>query len=382
LAHFFHIFFCSEAYFVAIYDRIGTPRPQHAKTMKALILHENITPNAAATPTKERKTYRVSIEDAPQPVPQAGEALVRMTAAALNHRDEWIRKGQYARIREGVILGSDGCGVVEDVASETDKHWIGKEVVLNPSLGWGENPRVQDRNYSILGLPQNGTFAEYCVVPAQNLFAKPPHLSATEAAALPLAALTAYRAVRTHGEVGEDTTLLVTGIGGGVAQFAAQFAVALGARVYATSGDDAKLQTAKERLGIKGGVNYRSEDWHKTLLAEAGEFDCIIDSAVGDSLDALLGLLTMGGRYVFYGATNGRPPSLNVQMIFWKQLRLQGSTMGSDAEFGAMLDFIAEKRLRPVLDSVRPFEEIGAAFEAMSTGVQFGKIVVTFSHEG
>lgn len=355
--------------------------------MKALILHENVTPTAAtATPSttssKERKTYRLSIDETPKPTLQAGEALVCMKAAALNHRDEWIRKGQYARIREGVIVGSDGCGVVEEVASSADQHWLGKEVVMNPSLGWGENPRVQDRNYSILGLPVNGTFAEYCAVPVQNLYAKPPHLSAAEAAALPLAALTAYRAVRTHGEVTTGTKLLVTGIGGGVAQFAAQFAIALGASVYATSGNDAKLRLAKEHLGVTGGANYRSEDWHKTLLAEAGKFDCIIDSAAGDDVDTLLGLLAMGGRYVFYGATNGRPSSLNVQMIFWKQLRLQGSTMGSDAEFGAMLDFVAEKRLVPVVDSIRPFAEIGAAFEAMAKGTQFGKIVVTFSHEG
>jgi len=346
--------------------------------MKALILHENPATEATAAAGKERTTYRVIIEEAPKPVLQAGEALVRMRAAALNHRDEWIRKGQYARIREGVILGSDGCGVVEEVTSKADEHWLGKEVVLNPSLGWGANPRAQDRNYAIIGLPTNGTFAEYCAAPVQNLYAKPPHLSAAEAAAVPLAGITAYRSVRTQGEIGAGTKVLVTGIGGGVAQFAAQCAIALGASVYATSGDDTKLHTAKERLGIMGGVNYRSDNWHKTLLAEAGELDCIIDSAVGDSLDALLGLLAPGGRYVFYGATNGRPQSLNVQMIFWKQLRLQGSTMGSDAEFGAMLDFVADKRLVPILDSVRPFAEIGAAFEAMAKGTQFGKLVVTF----
>lgn len=341
--------------------------------MKALVLRQETTESP-----QDRKRYRVGIEEVPKPILQTGEALVRISAAALNHRDEWIRRGEYARIQSGVIIGSDGCGIVEEVANQADEHWLGKEVVLNPSLGWGAQAHVQDRNYTILGLPVNGTFAEYCALPAKNLFLKPPHLSAAEAAALPLAGLTAYRAVRTHAEIAPDSKVLVTGIGGGVAQFAAQFALQLGASVYATSGDDAKMKTAKDKLGIVGGANYRQEGWHRALFAEAGEFDCIIDSAVGNSLDALLALLRMGGRYVFYGATAGRPSSLNVQMIFWKQLRLQGSTMGSDAEFGAMLDFITEKRIVPVLDSVRPFDEIGTAFEAMSQVEQFGKLVVTF----
>jgi zinc-binding alcohol dehydrogenase/oxidoreductase len=344
--------------------------------MKALLLLEQ----SANTPPQDRKSYRISIEDVPKPSLQEGQALVRVHAAALNHRDKWILAGQYAKIRSGVILGSDGCGVVEEVASKSDEHWLGKEVVLNPSIGWGANPRVQDRDYNILGLPTNGTFAEYCAIPVQNLYAKPQHLSAAEAAALPLAGLTAYRAVRMQAEITSDSKVLITGIGGGVAQYAAQFATALGASVYATSGEDIKLQMAKEKLGVRGGANYRQQDWHKTLLAEAGEFDCIIDSAVGSSLDALLAMLTMGGRYVFYGATSGRPSSLNVQMIFWKQLRLQGTTMGSDAEFGAMLDFVTEKRITPMLDSVRPFAEIGTAFEAMSSGTQFGKLVVVMTN--
>lgn len=339
------------------------------------LVSEHRTPEHRA----QTKHYRVSIDDVPKPIPKEGEVLVRMSAAALNHRDEWIRRGQYARIRPGVILGSDGCGVVEEVASKADEHLLGKEVVLNPSIGWGANPRVQDRDYTILGLPVNGTFAEYCAIPAQNCFPKPQHLRAVEAAAVPLAGLTAYRAVRRHGEIQEGSRVLVTGIGGGVAQFAAQFAVAVGARVYATSGDDAKLATAIERIGLDGGANYRTPEWYKTLVQKAGEFDCVIDSAAGNSIDTLLAMLAMGGRYVFYGATMGRPSSLNVQMIFWKQLRLQGSTMGNDEEFGEMVRFLEQHQITPLIDSVRPFDEIGTAFEAMSEGRQLGKLVVTFA---
>ena len=325
----------------------------------------------------DKPQERVRIHDVPKPQPNAAQVLVRLTAAALNHRDEWIRKGQYGKLRYGAALGSDGCGIVEEVGAKAHNHLLGEEVIINPSLDWGMNPRVQDRNYHILGMPTDGTFAEFCVVPAENVHLKPVHLSFAEAAAVPLAGLTAYRAVTTHGEVAAGQNVLVTGIGGGVAQFAVQFALALGARVFVSSGDEAKLARARE-MGCAGGVNYKTQNWHKTLLREAGEFDVIIDSAVGDSIDALLGLLKFGGRYVFYGATNGRPSTLNVQMIFWKQLRLQGSTMGNNAEFAEMLRFIEAKKIVPVVDSVRSFADITSALDAMARGEQFGKLVVTF----
>jgi zinc-binding alcohol dehydrogenase/oxidoreductase len=332
--------------------------------MHALVLHES-------------SEHRIRIDDVAIPILSTGDARIRMKAAALNHRDEWIRKGQYGKLRYGAILGSDGCGIVEEVTSKADEHWLGKEVIINPSFAWGANPRVQDRAYNILGMPTHGTFAEYCAVPCSNLYIKPQHLSHAQAAALPLAGLTAYRAVATHGEITKGQTVLVTGIGGGVAQFALQFALSLGGRVFCTSGDDGKLQKARE-MGAHGGINYKSHDWHTTLLAEAGEFDVIIDSAAGDSIDTLLGLLSFGGRYIFYGATNGRPSTLNVQMIFWKQLRLQGSTMGNDSEFAEMLRLVDEKKITPIVDSVRSFTDITSAFDAMARGEQFGKLVVTF----
>jgi NADPH:quinone reductase-like Zn-dependent oxidoreductase len=342
--------------------------------MKALFLRKNDDNGA-----QPRAPYRIEIAgDVPKPVPREGEALVRVRAAALNRRDEWIRRGEYARIQPDCILGSDACGVVEAVGAEQDEEWLGKEVVINPSLDWGENPRVQGKSYHILGMPTNGVFAEYCVVPTNRLYDKPAHLSAVHAAALPLAGLTAYRAARTHGEIAQGQNVLITGIGGGVALFAAQFAVALGARVFCTSGSEEKIRRAKETVGVAGGALYTADDWSAQLAREAGEFDCIIDGAVGDEANALLGLLKMGGRYVFYGATRGRPAALNAQMIFWKQLRLQGSTMGNDAEFADMLCFVSDNRLQPVVDSVRPFERITEAFDDLARHAQFGKTVVIF----
>lgn len=326
---------------------------------------------------QESPTERIKLDDVPIPTLAHGQVLIRMTAAALNHRDEWIRKGQYGKLRYGTILGSDGCGFVEQVFSKEYENWLGQEVIINPSLGWGSNPRVQDRAYHILGMPTNGTFAEYCAVPIENIYPKPAHLSSVEAAALPLAGLTAFRAVTTHGEISSGQNVLVTGIGGGVAQFAAQFALAQGATVFCTSGDENKLRKAME-IGVHGGMNYKADNWHKTLLQEAGEFDVVIDSAVGDSIDTLLGMLKFGGRYVFYGATNGRPSTLNVQMIFWKQLRLQGSTMGNNDEFADMVRYIEAKKIIPVVDSVRSFSDIVSAFDAMSRSEQFGKLVLTF----
>jgi zinc-binding alcohol dehydrogenase/oxidoreductase len=336
-------------------------------TMKALLLQESAE-------------HKIKIEEVPVPKLGTGQVLVRMKAAALNHRDQWIREGKYARIRFGVILGSDGCGVVEAVENPADNHWLRKDVIINPSLDWGANPEVQSPRYHILGMPTNGTFAEYCAVHADRLAEKPAHLGCAEAAALPLAGLTAYRAVVRQCDItqGSTKTLLVTGIGGGVAQFAAQFATALGASVYATSGDDAKLERARTLLGLKGGANYRQADWHKHLLAEVGEFDAIIDSAAGNDVDTLLSLLKPGGTYTFFGATNGRPSSLNVHLVFWKQLRLQGSTMGNDEEFQAMVNLVNEKKILPVVDSVRTFSDIVAAFDSMQHGTQFGKLVVSF----
>jgi len=337
--------------------------------MKAFCIHN------MSAPLEER----LQMADVPEPSIQAGEALVHMKAAALNHRDEWIRRGQYAKITSGVILGSDGCGVVERVGSEEHQHWIGKEVILNPSLHWGDNPRAQHpKHYAILGLPVNGTFAEYVGIGVGQLFEKPAHLSAEQAAALPLAGLTAYRAVFTQSGVQSGHKVLVTGIGGGVAQFAAQFAVAAGATVWVSSGSEEKLARAKRELGVYGGVLYTSTGWEKDLVSRAGEFDVIIDSAGGESVNALLMVLAFGGVFTFFGATNGRPPELNWQAIFWRQLRIQGTTMGNDTEFAQMLRFVNEKKIVPVVDSVRSFADITSAFTMMSQASQFGKLVVKF----
>jgi NADPH:quinone reductase-like Zn-dependent oxidoreductase len=309
-------------------------------------------------------------------------AVVRLKAAALNRRDLWIRLGQYAGIEYPMILGSDGAGIVESVSGE-DQSWVGREVIINPAYGWGAIEAFQDpTTFQILGLPAGGTFAQLVRVPTESLFEKPPHLSWHEAAALPLAGLTAFRALTSRAHLVAGESVLVTGAGGGAATFAILFAKALGAVVYVTTGNDVKLARAIE-LGAAGGVNYHETDWDTKLKdvetyveLRQMNFDVIIDSAMGDGLSRFIKLAKPGARIVFYGATNGNPSEINSRSVFWKQLSLLGTTMGSPADFAAMLAFVNEHKLRPVIDEVFPLENVNEALDRMQSSSQFGKIVL------
>ena len=315
------------------------------------------------------------LQQRPDPVPGPGEALVRLHAAALNRRDVWIRKGRYAGIKVPIILGSDGAGEVVEVGDRVDRAWQGREVVIDPTFNWGSDERAQDNGFSILGLPVDGTYAEMVVVPAANLHPKPASLSWEEAAAVPLASVTAYRALVTRANVQAGETVLVTGIGGGVATCALQIARHLGAKVFVTSGHDTKIAAAK-RLGAMGGVNHHKDDWVKTLVAEIGSRpDVIIDGAGGETFNRSLDALKPGGRLVSYGSTLGPAQTVEVRRIFWKQLNVLGSTMGSPSDFTAMLK-LYEAGLEPVIDKVFPLEQADDAQIRLEAGDQFGKIVL------
>lgn len=315
-------------------------------------------------------------EETSNPIPEADEVVVQVKAAALNHRDVWIQKGQYAGLTFPIILGSDGSGIVSSAGSNDYQHLVGKEVIINPSLNWGENPRVQAKDYIILGLPKNGCLAEEVSIPARLVHEKPSHLSFEQAAALPLAGLTGYRASMVRAGIKPGETVLVTGAGGGVALFCIQFAIAQGCRVFVTSGSDEKIEKALA-LGAIGGVNYKNEDWHKALLKISGGFDAIIDSACGDNFSKLVDMAKPGGRIAFYGATLGAFNSGVPAKIFWKQLDILGSTMGNDEEFKAMLDFVNKHKIVPVVDEVFSLENAEDAMRKMDEGKQFGKIVLS-----
>lgn len=310
------------------------------------------------------------------PIAGLGEAIVALEAAALNHRDLWIQKGQYAGLKFPIIPGSDGCGKVLAVGDGVEKSWLGQRVIINPALAWGGKEETQAGAFRILGLPDDGTFAERVLAPAINLAAAPEHLDAVHAAALPLTGLTAFRALFSRARLQPGERALITGVGGGGALAGLQFALAAGATVFVTSGSDAKLARARE-LGATGGVNYRQPDWANALKEQAGGFDVILDSAGGEGFGDLIDLAAPGGRIVFFGATLGNPPGLDLRRIFWKQLSLLGTTMGSPADFAAMVQFVNAHRITPVADKVFPLVEGNAALAAMEAAEQFGKIVLT-----
>jgi NADPH:quinone reductase-like Zn-dependent oxidoreductase len=314
-------------------------------------------------------------EERPDLTPSAGEVVVRLKAAAVNRRDYWITQGMYPGIETPVVLGSDGAGVVSRTGSGVESGWQGREVILNPGLDWGDDPNAQGPGFTILGLPRDGTFASEVTVDASQLHEKPPHLDWHQAAALPLAGVTAWRALFTQGQLKPGETVLITGIGGGVATFALQFAVACGANVWVTSSSPEKINRAVE-LGASGGYDYTAKEWPKELAKAAGEPQLIIDSAGGPNYRSLLNLAAPGGRIVNYGSTAGAPESIDLFKVFWKQLRLQGSTMGSPQDFAAMLEFVSDRRLAPIVDSVTPLADGDQAISQMKSSPQFGKFVL------
>lgn len=308
------------------------------------------------------------------------QVLVRLHAAALNHRDLWICQEQTNAGDNGIILGSDGSGVVEMVGEDADPLLIGMEVIINPSLEWGNNPFVQGDAFKILGYPDNGTFSDYIVVSKKYIFEKPEHLGFREAAAIPLSAITAYRALFSKARLRAKEKVLITGIGGGVALWALQFAVSYHARVFVTSSSANKIEKAKE-LGAEGGFNYNDHGWTEQAKKEAGGFDIIIDGAGGEQFSKFPDLALPGGRIVLYGRTRGNIPDLPSRTIFWKQLSIHGSTMGTRDELLSALDFIESRNLKPIIDSYYPLEQIDAAMKRMQSQEQFGKIVLTMTDQ-
>ncbi|MDQ4106221.1 MAG: zinc-binding dehydrogenase [Actinomycetota bacterium] len=334
--------------------------------MKAMRLHELEGPES------------LRYEDVPGPEPGPGEIVVRLRAAALNRRDVFATRGQYPGAKQDIlpaIPGSDGSGEVAARGDGADGPEEGREVVIHPSLFWGDNPRLPGKDYRILGLPDDGTFAQFVKVPAENVFPKPSHLGHEEAAALPLAALTAYRALVTRGQVQEGETVVVPGVGGGVATFLVQMASALGAKVFVTSGSDEKIEAAKE-LGAEGGVNYNAENWSKELKSMSGGVDLSVDTIGGEVFNALISLAKPGGRIVVVGATAGPPSKAITVRVALKFLDIFGTAMGTAEEFGAMLDLYAEHGLRPKINETFSLEEAGAAMQHMEEGKGMGKIVL------
>ena len=298
------------------------------------------------------------------PALNEGMAEIEVKAVALNRRDFYITQGLYPGVEFPVVLGSDVSGIYND-----------KEVIVNPNINWGANEAVQSDAYHILGMPSWGGMAQYVQVAKDRIHPKPAHLSLEEASALPLAGLTAFRAIKTKGNCKAGEKVLINGIGGGVATFAFQFALAMGAEVYVTSGSDEKLNKALQ-MGAKGTANYKTENWHKQLAKDSGGFDLIIDSAGGKGFANLAKLCRPAARIVFYGGTRGKIEGLSPQILFWRQVTVMGTTMGSDKDFEDMLAFVNLHKIKPVIDSVFDWKESDHAFGILKASSQMGKVVL------
>ena len=331
--------------------------------MRALVLEKTEGPESLV------------LREVPAPEPASGEVRVKLYTSALNRRDLWITLGLYPDMRLPCVPGSDGAGIVDKLGTGVDPALLNSDVIIYPARNWGDEECAYGPEFRVLGMPDQGTFAEFICVPSECVFPKPPHLSWEQAAALPVAGLTAWRAVVTQAEVKPGQRVLITGAGGGVAGFAIQWCLKLGAQVYISSGDENKIAKAMA-AGVTAGVNYHTENCYKQLAKQVGGFDVIIDSAGGDGLNQLLGALKPAGRYVFYGATLRNPAKgLELARLFFRHIRLQGTTMGSPYEFGSMLAFVDRHSLVPAIDRVMPLADAVQAHKMLENYSQDGKII-------
>ncbi|MBK9333171.1 MAG: zinc-binding dehydrogenase [Ignavibacteria bacterium] len=339
--------------------------------MQAIILHQ--------TGNKTNYSDLFRIEDVPVPEISADEVLIKIFNASLNHRDLWIAEGAYSKIRLSVILGSDGAGIIHDKGKNVNNFSIGDKVMIYPCSNWGSNENFQNRNFEILGMPADGTFAEYVKVRSSAVFKFPEHPGFAQASAFPLAGLTAYRSLFVKAELKNTDNVLITGVGGGVASFALMFALRAGAKVFVTSGSDDKINKAVS-IGAESGVNYRSPEWQNELKDKTGnKIDVVIDGSGGEYYSGYIDLCSYGARIVSYGATLGAADELDLHKVYWKQLKISGSTMGTVSDFRNMLEFTDTNKCEPVIDKVFPFKDFPEAFDRMKDSEQFGKIVLEFA---
>jgi zinc-binding alcohol dehydrogenase/oxidoreductase len=319
----------------------------------------------------------LEIREVPTPEPAENEILIKLAYSSLNHRDVWIQKGQYAGPKTGLILGSDGFGTVTGVGENISSSWIGKEVIINPGHNWGDNPAAFGDDFKILGNPDPGTFAEYIAIDEKYIHAKPAHLTDAEAAALPLAGVTTYRALFTRAALKAGEKILITGIGAGTALLALKYAIAAGAEVYVTSGSQDKIDKAKE-LGAIEGFIYKDESWTQKAKEITGGFEVILDSASGNGFGSLIDLAKPGGRIVFFGGTDGPIGNIIPNKVYWRNISILGTTMGALQDFKEMLAFTEKHQIKPVIDKIYlKLSDAQEAFDYMHEGRQFGKIVLT-----
>jgi NADPH:quinone reductase-like Zn-dependent oxidoreductase len=318
--------------------------------LKAIRIHEDGGPEV------------LRYEDAPDPVAGPDEVLVRLRAVSLNHLDVWIRSG-LPSVPKPRILGADGAGVVESGPGFAP----GDRVVINPGIEHGDK-------ITVIGEHMDGTHAELIAVPATNVYSIPDGMSFEEAAAFPLVFETAYRMLVTKAGVREGEWVLIWGIGGGLATAANAIARALGARTIVTSSSDAKLA----RIEADAKVDHGSEDVVEAVKAatDGRGADVVVEHVGAATWERTLQAARSGGRIAVCGATSGPNPPAALHRIWWKQLTIYGSTMGTREDFEGAYELVTSGKARPVIDQVFPLEEARAAHERMEAAEQLGKIVL------
>jgi NADPH:quinone reductase-like Zn-dependent oxidoreductase len=325
------------------------------------------------------------VRELPEPAIQSpDQVLVRIQAAALNRLDLFVAIGlPGVKYSFPHVIGSDGAGIVAAVGSAVGRLRAGDRVMINPTVSCGKCPRCLQGEESlcsslqVLGEHRTGTIAEYVVVPADNLALVPPTMPWPQAAAFSLATLTAWRMLVTRGRVLAGETVLIWGIGGGVALAALLIARHLGARTIVTSGSDSKLEIARS-LGADLTLNYREVDVGAEARKATGGIgvDAVVDSVGEDSWQHSLRALRRGGRLMVCGATSGPMIGLDLRRLFWHQWSILGSTLGSRREYAAIVALAGEGKLWPIIDQVVPLDQALAAVGRMKRGEQVGKLVI------
>jgi NADPH:quinone reductase-like Zn-dependent oxidoreductase len=345
--------------------------------MKAVIINEH----------GDRRVLKV--EEVSEPKPAANEVVIKVRSAALNHLDIWVRKGRPGqKIPMPLILGSDAAGVIIEKGADTHGVNIGDEVVLYPGLSCGcceycrRGEQSECATFGIIGMNRAGTFAERVAVPFENVWPKPAHLDFNEAAALTLAYLTAWRMLINRAGLKPGETVLIHGIGGGVALACLQVAKLVDAMVIITSSSDEKIEKAKG-LGADYGINYHAtaniSEAVKELTKNRG-VDIVVDTVGAATWPVNFEVVKKAGRIVLCGVTGGPACNTNLQALYWNQLTVLGSTLGSYEDLRQMLNAVASAKLKPIVDSVYPLEKAPEAIAKMEKAEQFGKIVLNISN--
>ena len=340
--------------------------------MKAVIIHEHGGPE------------KLRVEEVPEPTYTDDEVVIKVYSAGLNHLDIWVRKGGRFELPKPHIPGSDASGVVAAIGVNVKNISVGDEVIINPGLSCGcceycnRGEQSECISFGIVGMNRPGTFAEQVAVPSRNVWPKPSHMSFNEAGVFVLAHLTAWRMLMTRAQLKPGETVLIHGIGGGVALSALQLARLAGAKVIVTSSSDAKLQRASQ-IGADYTINYRAvkevAQNVKDITSGRG-VDVIIDTVGAATWPIDFSAVRRGGRIALCGVTSDSQAVTNLQMLYWNQLTVLGSTMGSEEDLRQMLNTVTTAKLKPIIDSTATLENIQEVTGRMETGEQFGKIVL------